>query len=47
MYRSMILLIMRMNRYMAEFEYMDAQYRLIGLMEKEEFDKIIKNLIFL
>ncbi len=35
------------NRYMAEFEYMDAQYRLIGLMEKEEFDKIIKNLIFL
>ena len=36
-----------MNRFMAEFEYMDAQYRLIGLMEKEEFDKIIKNLIFL
>ena len=35
------------NRYVAEFEYMDAQYRLIGLMEKEEFDKIIKNLIFL
>mgnify|MGYP005774690671 CR=1 FL=1 len=35
------------NRYMAEFEYMDAQYKLIGLMEKEEFDEIIKNLIFL
>lgn len=35
------------NRFMAEFEYMDAQYRLIGLMEKDEFDKIIKNLIFL
>ena len=34
------------NRYMAEFEYMDAQYRLTGIMEKEEFDKIIKNLIF-
>ena len=25
---------------------MDAQYQLIGLMEKEEFDKIIENLIF-
>ena len=36
-----------MNRYMAEFEYMDAQYRLIGVMKKEEFNKIIKNLIFL
>ena len=35
------------NRYMAEFEYMDAQYELIGLIEKEEFDRIIKNLIFL
>ena len=34
------------NRYVAEFEYMDAQYQLTGLMEKEEFDKIIKNLIF-
>ena len=34
------------NRYIAEFEYMDAQYQLTGLMEKEEFDKIIKNLIF-
>lgn len=34
------------NRYIAEFEYMDAQYRLIGTMEKEEFDKIIKNLFF-
>lgn len=36
-----------MNRYMAEFEYKDAQYRLIGLMEKEEFDEIIKELVFL
>ena len=35
------------SRYVAEFEYMDAQYSLIGSMEKEEFDKIIKNLIFL
>ena len=35
------------KRYEAEFEYMDAQYKLIGIMEKEEFDKIIKNLAFL
>lgn len=35
------------NRYVAEFEYMDAQYQLTGLMEKAEFDKIIENLIFL
>ena len=35
------------SRYVAEFEYMDAQYQLTGLMEKEEFDKIIENLIFL
>ena len=34
------------NRYVAEFEYMDGQYQLTGLMEKEEFDKIIENLIF-
>ena len=34
------------NRYVAEFEYMDAQYQLIGIMEKGEFDRIIKNLIF-
>lgn len=30
----------------AEFEYEDAQYQLVGWMEKEEFDKIIKNLRF-
>ena len=35
------------NRYAAEFEYMDAQYRIMGVMEKDEFDKIIENLIFL
>ena len=35
------------NRYVAEFEYLDAQYQLIGLIEKGEFDKIIENLIFL
>lgn len=34
------------NRFEAEFEYMDAQYKIIALMEKEEFDKIVKNLAF-
>lgn len=34
------------DRYVAEFEYKDAQYRLMGIIEKEEFDKIIENLIF-
>lgn len=34
------------NRYVAEFEYMDAQYRIMGIMEKEVFNKIIENLIF-
>lgn len=34
------------NRYVAEFEYQDAQYQLMGIMEKEEFDKILKNLYF-
>ena len=34
------------NRYVAEFGYMDAQYQLIGVMEKAEFNKIIENLIF-
>ena len=33
-------------RYVAEFEYMDAQYQLTGIMEKEEFEEIIKNLYF-
>ena len=35
------------NRYIAEFKYKEAQYQLMGVMEKTEFDKIIKNLIFL
>lgn len=30
----------------AEFVYMDAYYQLDGIMEKEEFDKILKNLHF-
>lgn len=34
------------NRYVAEFEYDDAQYQLIGTMEKKEFNKIIENLFF-
>lgn len=33
-------------RYSAEFEYQDAQYQLMGLIEKDEFEKIIKNLHF-
>ena len=34
------------KRYVAEFEYKDAQYQLIGSMEREEFNKIINNLFF-
>lgn len=34
------------NRYVAEFEYMDAQYQLMGCMEKQEFNKMIENLFF-
>lgn len=34
------------NRYVAEFEYRDAQYQLIGSMGKDEFNKIIENLYF-
>ena len=33
-------------RYAADFEYRDAQYQLMGHMEKDEFEKIIKNLRF-
>lgn len=35
------------KRYIAEFECKDIQYQLRGIMEKEEFDKIIKNLFFM
>lgn len=34
------------KRFVAEFEYMDAQYQLIGIMERQEFNTIIENLIF-
>ena len=35
------------NRYIAEFEYDDAQYQIMGIMKKTEFEKIINNLVFL
>ena len=34
------------NRFLAEFEYRAAQYQIIGVMEKTEFEKIIENLTF-
>ena len=34
------------NRYVAEFEYQDAQYQLMGIIDKSEFDKILENLYF-
>ena len=34
------------NRYIAKFEYMDAQYQLIGIMGKSEFNKMVENLFF-
>ena len=33
-------------RYVAEFQYYDVRYQLIGIMEKSEFEKIINNLSF-
>lgn len=35
------------KRFVCEFEYLDIHYQLKGCMPKEEFDEIIKNLIFL
>ena len=35
------------NRYVGNFEYRDAQYQIMGVMEKGEFDEIIKNLYFI
>lgn len=35
------------KRYIAEFEYKDAHYQLMGTIEKKEFEKIVKNLVFL
>ena len=38
---------MEENRYVAEFEYDDAQYQIMGIIGEEEFIKIVENLIFL
>lgn len=35
------------KRYIAKFEYRNIYYQIMGIMEKAEFDKIIKNLNFL
>ena len=35
------------KRYVAEFEYQNIQYQLKGIMKKEEFEKLIDNLVFL
>lgn len=34
------------NRYIAEFEYKDAQYQIMGIMDEDEMIKIIENLYF-
>ena len=34
------------RRYMTSFEYKDAQYQIMGDIQKDEFEKIVKNLIF-
>lgn len=34
------------RRYIAEFEYMDVQYQLAGVMDRDDFDEILKNLVF-
>ena len=36
----------KVKRYEAEFEYAGAQYEIKGVVEKEEFEKILKNLYF-
>lgn len=35
------------RRYMTNFEYDDAQYQIMADIKKEEFEKIVKNLVFL
>ena len=35
------------NRYVAEFEYRDINYQFKGVMDRSEFNQIIKNLGFL
>lgn len=36
----------KVKRYEAEFEYAGAQYEIKGVIEKEEFEKILENLYF-
>lgn len=36
-----------LNRYIAEFQYRDVHYQLMGVIEKAEFEKIVEKLIFL
>ena len=36
----------KVRRYEAEFEYAGAQYEIKGVVEKKEFEKILKNLYF-
>lgn len=35
-----------LHRYIAEFKYKNVHYQLIGVMDKIEFEKIVKNLFF-
>ena len=35
------------KRYVASFKYRDVNYQLMGIIAKEEFDEILKNLVFL
>lgn len=37
----------KLKRYVAEFKYNNVHYQLMGIMEKNELEKIINNLIFL
>lgn len=38
---------LELSRYIVDFEYMDAQYQIMGIIEKDQIEKIIKNLAFL
>ena len=35
------------KRYVASFKYRDVNYQLMGIIAKEEFDEILKNILFL
>lgn len=35
------------KNYIAEFQYMDVHYQLMGVMSRSDFDEILKNLLFL